>query len=60
MCINKCPSCNKQPKVDGYVKCDNDKCLEFGDEYLIHEWQQLKPATNLFDQGKFKEIFDVR
>ncbi len=55
MCINKCPSCNKQPKVDGYVKCDNDKCLEFGVEYLVFEWQKLEQVS--FDQEKFNEIF---
>ena len=39
--INNCASCNKTPKVKIVVSCDNDKCLEFGEEFYVWEWQKL-------------------
>ncbi len=39
--INNCPCCNKPPKVNGFVSCENKSCSEFAIEYLVHEWQKL-------------------
>jgi len=40
--INNCPRCNKHPRVNVTVKCVNNKCTEFGEEYYVYEWQALK------------------
>jgi len=42
--INNCPCCNKYPKVNVTVSCENKKCLEFDVEYYVWTWQaKTKP-----------------
>lgn len=39
--IKPCPCCNKSPKVKVTVSCQNVKCLEFGVEHYVWDWQKL-------------------
>ena len=39
--INNCPNCNKTPKVNVDVSCQNVKCLEFGVSHYVYDWQKL-------------------
>lgn len=43
--INNCPHCNKTPKVNVDVSCQNIKCLNYDEKYFVWEWQELvKPG----------------
>lgn len=43
MSINNCPSCKVSPIVDITVKCRNEDCKLFDEEFLVYDWQKLKP-----------------
>jgi len=55
MAIKTCPCCNKPPSVKIIVKCENEKCLMFGEEYYVYDWQKLPT----FSTEKFEEIFQA-
>ncbi len=38
--INNCNCCNKYPKVKELISCENVKCLEFGQEFFVWDWQK--------------------
>jgi len=55
--INKCPQCKVSPIVGVTVKCRNDKCEIFNEDYYVYEWQKLEPVNGSFCMDKFNEIF---
>jgi len=55
--INNCTYCNSAPVEKGMISCENEKCLEFGVEHFIWDWQSLK--GNALDIEKLTHIQDV-
>ena len=48
--INNCPRCNKTPRVNVDVSCQNVKCQEFGISHYVYDWQKLvKPEVLIKD-----------
>jgi len=43
--VNNCPCCNRLPRQEGLISCQNVKCLEFGEKYFVWEWQNRKKET---------------
>jgi len=56
--INNCKHCNRPPKQNGTISCENKECDKFEVEHFVWDWQDINPGK-VFSQDKFNEIFNA-
>ncbi len=53
--INNCKLCNKAPKINVVVSCENAICPEFDVEYFVWDWQ-VQNDTELMEVNRIIKL----